>query len=129
MLIRFLTRVALVAIALAYVSPYVAGLKFHGDLWGALATSLVFNAAFWGLECLLAVIVFGVNIGTLGLGAILTSMLKFVAALLSPSLALVGAAKMMPGFLQISDYFPGALVGGLMLGGLLWTSVPDKNKG
>jgi hypothetical protein len=106
--------------------PYISGIKFHGDIWGALTLSVVFNAVFFGLECILAVLVFGINIGTLGLGMILTGSIKFIAAMLSPSLALYGTAKMLPGLLHITDYFPGALVAGLMLGGLLWASIPDK---
>jgi hypothetical protein len=115
-------------IALWYISPHVAGVKFHGDIWGLIVASLIFNAAFWGLECLLAVVVFGINIGTLGLGAFITGSLKFAAALLSPSIALVGTAQLVPNFLQVNSLFPGALVFGLMLGGLLWASIPDKQK-
>jgi len=120
--------VGLVALALWYISPHVTGVKFHGDIWGVLLASVIFNAAFWGLECLLAVIVFGINIGTLGLGAMITGSLKFAAALLSPTVALLGTSQIVPNCLQISSYFPGALMFGLMLGGLLWASVPEKKK-
>ena len=121
-------RIALVAAALFYASPYVAGIKFHGNFLWALAASVVFNVAFWGLECLLAVVVVGINIGTLGLGAIITSSLKFLAALIAPSVALFGTATILPGCLRITGIFPGAIVYGLMLGGLLWASVPQKGK-
>jgi uncharacterized membrane protein YvlD (DUF360 family) len=127
-LIRLLVRIMLVTLAFVYVTPYVSGVKFHGDFAGALVTSLIFNAAFWGLECLLSVVVFGINIGTLGLGAFISNSLKFVAALLSPSLALFGAAKIMPGVLQIGNYFPSAIIYGFMLGGVLWASLPEKGK-
>lgn len=128
MLPRFLLRVALVTGALVYLLPHIGGIKIHGDLWGALLAALVFNAVFWGLECLLAVIAIGVNIGTLGLGAFITGSIKFLAALLSPSLALIGTAKIVPGYLVIGNYMPGALCGGLLLGGLLWVSLPAKKR-
>lgn len=118
----------LVSLALWYITPHVTGVKFHGDIWGLLVASLIFNAAFWGLECLLAVVVFGINIGTLGLGAFITGSLKFAAALLSPTIALVGTAQVVPNFLQVNSLFPGALIFGLMLGGLLWASIPEKTK-
>lgn len=129
MLVRFITRVALVSLALWFLTPYIAGVKFHGNIWGALLVSLIFNAAFWGLECLLAVVVIGINIGTLGLGAFLTGMIKFIAALITPSVALIGVSQLMPGALHFTNYFPGAVVYGLMLGGLLWASLPEKAKG
>lgn len=119
-----LLRVALVAVALMYVLPNVGGIRVHGDLQGALLASVVFNAVFWGLECLLAVVKVGVNVGTLGLGVFMTSSLKFLAALLSPALALVGTAQVLPGYLQIGSYFPGAVCAGLVLGGTMWVSFP-----
>lgn len=115
-------RVALVALALLYVLPGVAGVSLHGDLWGALMASLVFNAVFRGIECLLKVIVFGINVGTLGV--FLTASLKFLAALLSPSIALIGTSMVLPGYLHIGNYFPGAICAGLALGGTLWVSLP-----
>lgn len=128
MIVKLLTRVVLVTIAFAYMTPYIAGVKFEGNLLLALLASVVFNAAFWLLECLLAVVVFGINIGTLGLGAFLTGSIKFTAALIAPSLALMGAALIMPGALHVRNYFPGALVYGLFLGGLLWASLPEQKK-
>lgn len=126
MLVKLLVRIALVTLAFMYISPYVAGVKFHGDWVGALEASLLFNAAFWGLECLLSVIVFGINIGTLGLGAFITGGLKFAAALMTPALALLGVAKLMPQAIDIGKFFPGAVVYGFMLGGVLWASIPEK---
>jgi hypothetical protein len=128
LIIKLITRVVLVAIAFAYMTPYITGVHFQGNFWLALAASVIFNLAFWGLECLLAVIVFGVNIGTLGLGAFLTGSLKFFAALITPSLALLGASQLLPQALHVQNYFPGAVVYGLFLGGLLWASVPEKAK-
>jgi hypothetical protein len=128
LIIKLITRVVLVAIAFAYITPYITGVQFHGNLWWALAASVIFNAAFWGLECLLGVIVFGVNIGTLGLGTFLTGSLKFFAALVTPSLALLGASQLLPKTLHVQNYFPGAVVYGLFLGGLLWASVPEQAK-
>ena len=125
---RFLLRVTLVALAMSLALPYVSGIKFHGDWLGALSTSLVFNIAFIGLEWLLGIIIFGVNVGTLGLGLILTSGFKFIATLLSPSVALMGTAKLMPHFLTITDYYPAAFIAGLTLGGLLWATAQDKKK-
>jgi len=120
--------VALVTLAFVYLSPYIAGVGFHGDWWHALTASVIFNAAFFGLECLFGVIVFGINIGTLGLGAFLTGSIKFVAALLSPSLALCGVAQMMPHVVHFKHLFPDTLVFGFALGGLLWASLPEKKQ-
>ena len=53
---------------------------------------------------LLAVVVIGINIGTLGLGAFLTGMIKFVAALITPSVALIGVSQLMPGALHGYQY-------------------------
>lgn len=114
--------------AFIYITPYIVGIKFHGDWLGALMASVIFNAAFWGLECLLGVVVFGINIGTLGLGAFITGTLKFIAALLTPSVALLGAAKILPHVLQVSSYFPATIIYGFVLGGLMWASVPEKAK-
>lgn len=125
---RIIVRVALVTLAFVYVTPYISGVKFHGDWWGALFASLIFNLAFWGLECVFGVIVFGINIGTLGLGAFLTGSIKFVAALLSPSLALCGVAQVMPNVVRFGNYFPDTLVFGFALGGLLWASLPEKKQ-
>lgn len=125
---RFLLRIALVALAVAYVLPAVSGVTFHGDAVSAVATSLVFNVVFVGLEWLLGILVFGINIGTLGLGVIFTTGLKFVANLLAPSAALYGTSHLLPKFLQINDFYPNALVGGLVLGGLLWVAIPKSKK-
>ncbi len=114
--------------AFIYVTPYISGVKFQGDWCGALFASLIFNAVFWGLECLFGVIVFGINIGTLGLGAFLTGSIKFIAALLSPSLALCGVAQVMPHVVKFGHYFPDTLVFGFALGGLLWASLPEKKQ-
>jgi hypothetical protein len=126
--VKFLLRIALVAIAVFYALPRVSGVNFHGDFLGALATSAVFNVAFFGLEWLLGIIVFGINIGTLGLGVFITSSLRFFAGLLTPSLALLGTSKVMPGFLQVSNYWPSGIVAGLVLGGVLWATLPDAKK-
>lgn len=126
MVVRIVLRVFLVAIALAYVLPHVSGLSFRGEWWAAFAASAVFNLVFWGLECLLAVVVVGVNIGTLGLGGVIAASLKFVATILSPVVALVSTSQMLPGCLKIVSYFPGALSGGLILGGLIWSCMPQK---
>ena len=128
MLVKLIVRVALVTFALMYITPYMSGVKFHGDWINAILASLVFNAAFFGLEMLLGVIVFSINIGTLGLGAFISGTIKFVAALVSPSVALYGASKVLPHALSIGSYFPGALIYGFMLGGVLWASIPDKKK-
>ena len=118
----------LITLAFFYLSPYISGVKFHGDWLGALLASVTFNAVFFGLECLLAVLVFGINIGTLGLGAFLTGSIKFAAALLSPSLALFGTEKLLPHLLHINNYFPAAIVYGFVLGGIMWASIPEKGK-
>jgi hypothetical protein len=127
-LVRLLTRIVLVTLAFIYVTPYITGVKFHGDWAGALLASLAFNAAFFGLEFLLSVIVFSINIGTLGLGAFISGSIQFVAALLSPSLALFGVSKVLPQNVHILSLFPGALIYGFMLGGVLWASLPEKRK-
>jgi hypothetical protein len=128
-LFKFLLRIGLVAAALTYALPKVSGVSFHGDTTAALATALVFNVAFFGLEWLLGIIVFGINVGTLGLGVLITNSLKFFAGLITPSLALLGTSRLMPSFLQISDFFPSAVVAGLILGGILWSTLPDKRRG
>lgn len=128
MLIRFIIRIALVAAALTYFLPDVAGVKFHGDAYSAVATSLVFNVVFFGLEWLLGILVFGINIGTLGLGVIITNGIKFVAGLLAPSAALYGTSHLLPRFLQISNYWPNSIVAGLVLGGVLWATIPQGKK-
>src|SRR5271163_1567743 len=117
--LKFLLRVCLVAVALTYALPKVSGVNFHGDALGALVTSLVFNLAFLGLEWLFGIIAFGINIGTLGLGVFITNGLKFFAGLLAPSIALLGTARLMPNFLHVADYYPDGIVAGLVLGGLL----------
>ena len=127
-MIKFLLRIALVAVAITYALPRVSGVDFHGDAMGALATSLVFNVAFFGLEWLLGVIVFGINVSTLGLGVFITSSLRFFAGLLTPSFALFGTSKLMPGFLQVSNYWPNTIVAGLVLGGILWATLPEAKK-
>ena len=128
MLIKLVVRIALVTVAFLYITPYISGVKFHGDVGSALIASLVFNAAFLGLELLLGAIVFGINIGTLGIGTFISSSVKFVAALLAPSLVLLGLAKFMPNMVHIANYFPCAIIYGLMLGGIIWASVPEKGK-
>lgn len=125
---RVIARVALVTLAFLYLTPYIAGVRFHGDWWGALTASVAFNAAFFLLECLFAVVVFGINIGTLGLGAFLTGSIKFVAALMSPSLALCGVAQIMPQTVHFAHWYPDSLVFGFALGGLLWASLPEKRQ-
>lgn len=128
MLIRFVLRIALVAAALAYFLPDVTGVKFHGDAVSAVATSLVFNVVFLGLEWLLGILVFGINIGTLGLGIFITNGIKFLASLLAPSAALYGTSHLLPKFLQITHYWPNAIVAGLVLGGVLWVTIPQARK-
>jgi hypothetical protein len=125
---RVIARVALVTLAFLYLTPYIAGVRFHGDWWGALSASLLFNVAFLALECLFAVVVIGINIGTLGLGAFLTGTIKFVAALVSPSLALCGVAQFMPHTVHFQHWYPDTLVFGFALGGLLWASLPEKKQ-
>lgn len=127
-MLKFLLRICLVALALTYALPKVSGVAFHGDVLGAIVTSVVFNIAFLGLEWLLGIIAFGINIGTLGLGVFLTNGLKLFAGLLTPSIALLGTSKIMHNFLQISNYYPDAIVAGLVLGGLLWATLPDRKK-
>lgn len=125
---KFLLRTTLIALAFAFALPLVSGAQFHGDWIGASVTSLVFNLLFLGLEWLLGAIVFGINISTLGLGVIITSGLRFIATLLAPSVALYGTAQLMPRFLEISNFFPVAIVVGLMLGGVLWATASSKKK-
>lgn len=126
MVIRFLLRITLVAAALAFFLPCVSGVNFHGDGYSAVATSLVFNVFMLAIEWLLGVLVFGINIGTLGLGVLITSAIKFVASLLTPSAALYGTAYVLPKFLQVGHYWPDAIVAGLVLGGVLWVTLPQK---
>ncbi len=73
----------------------MCGVRFEGDWTGAFRASWLFNAVFWGWISFFAVIVFGINIGTPGLGAFLTGTIKFLAALVSPSLALCGVAQVL----------------------------------
>lgn len=127
-MLKFLIRISLVMAALMWALPKVSGINFHGDLGGALATSLIFNVSLLSLEWLLGILVFSINISTLGLGFFITTAIRWVAGLLVPSLALFGTHKIMPQFLQMSNYFPDAIVGGLLLGGLLWVSLPGKSK-
>ncbi len=128
MFIRIVLRVALVATALSLFVPNVSGITFHGDAVSAVATSVVFNLLLLSLEWVLGIVVFGINIGTLGLGVLLTSSLKFVASLLSPSVALYGTAWLLPKFLQITHYWPNAVVAGLVVGGVLWVTIPASKK-
>lgn len=127
-MIRFVLRTILIALAVSFALPMIAGVHVHGDWIGALVTALIFNLCFLGLEWLLGALVFGINISTLGLGAILTNGIKFFANMLAPAVALVGTAHIMPRFLDVTSYYPGALVGGLALGGLLWVTISDKKK-
>jgi hypothetical protein len=48
--------------------------------------------------------------------------------MLAPAVALVCTAHIMPRFLDVASYYPGALVGGLALGGLLWLTISDKRR-
>lgn len=125
---RFLLRTALVALALVYAFPHLSGIKFSGDPGGALAASLVFNLAYFALEWLLTVVAVGINIGTLGLGVVITSGLRFVAGLMAPSIAVFGTAQVVPGLLSVAGFFPGAVVSGLMLGGILWATAAPARK-
>ena len=125
---RIFLLLVLTTLALMYAFPYITGIRFQGDWWAALLAAAVFNVAFLGLECLLAVCVLGINISTLGLGALITGAIKFVAALVSPSLALVGTAKVLPGLFFVGNSYQSLMVAGLVLGGLLWAAVPDKKK-
>jgi len=126
---RFFLRLLLVALVLLYVFPVVDGVRFTGDLIGAAAASTTFNLILIGLEWLLAAIVFGVNIGTLGLGVILASGIRFLMTGIAPVVALVGTAQVLPGAVQVVSLFPGALAGGLLLGALVWlTALPVKRR-
>jgi uncharacterized membrane protein YvlD (DUF360 family) len=125
---RIALRVALTTLALMYAFPHISGIGFHGDWMAALMAASVFNLVFFGLECLLTVIVLGINISTLGLGALITGGIKFVAAILAPSLALAGTAKVLPNMFQVTNWYQGLLVAGLVLGGLLFAAVPEKKK-
>lgn len=127
-MIRFLLRIVLVAAAVYYALPDISGIRFHGDGLAAFATSLVFNIVFLGLEWVLGILVFGINIGTLGLGVIITNGLKFAANLLAPSAALYGTSWLLPKFIQVSRYYPAAIVAGLVLGGVLWVTIPQAKK-
>lgn len=121
-------RVALTTLALMYAFPCITGISFHGDWLAALLASAVFNAAFFALELLLGAVVLGINISTLGLGVFITGALKFIAAILSPTVALIGTAKILPGLFRVADSAQGLLVAGLVLGGVLWASAPEGKK-
>jgi hypothetical protein len=123
--IKFVIRTVLIAMAFAIALPLISGAHFHGDWIGASMTSLVFNGLFLALEWALGAVVLGINISTLGLGVIITNGIKFFATLLAPSVALYGTAKVMPNFIQLGDFYT-TLVGGLMLGGVLWATLPSK---
>ncbi|MBX9879675.1 MAG: hypothetical protein K2Y22_14550 [Candidatus Obscuribacterales bacterium] len=125
---RFLLRVVLVAYALAFLIPTVAGITFKGDWLAAFSSSLVFTTVFTAIEWLLGVLVFGINVGTLGIGMIITSGLKFVVNLLAPSAALYGTAKLMPQFIRLEDFTPSLFAAGLLLGGLLFATANAKSK-
>jgi uncharacterized membrane protein YvlD (DUF360 family) len=125
---RFLLRVLLVAYALAFLVPTVAGITFKGDWLAAFSSSLVFTTVFTAIEWLLGVLVFGINVGTLGIGMIITSGLKFVVNLLAPSAALYGTAQLMPQFIRLGDFTPSLFAGGLLLGGLLFATTSGKAK-
>ncbi|MBX9772470.1 MAG: phage holin family protein [Candidatus Obscuribacterales bacterium] len=125
---RFLIRVLMVAYALAFLIPTVAGLSFKGDWLAAFSSSLVFTTVFTAIEWLLGVLVFGINVSTLGIGVIITTGLKFLVSLLAPSAALYGTAKLMPQFIGLSDLTPSLLAGGLLLGSLLFATSSSKGK-
>lgn len=125
---RFLLRVVLVAYALAFLIPTIAGISFKGDWLAAFSSSLVFTTVFTAIEWLLGVLVFGINVSTLGIGVIITSGLKFVVSLLAPTAALYGTAKIMPQFIGLNDLAPSMLAGGLLLGGLLFATNGGKAK-
>ncbi len=125
---RFLMRVVMVAYALAFLIPTVAGLSFKGDWLAAFSSSLVFTTVFTAIEWLLGVLVFGINVSTLGIGVIITTGLKFLVSLLAPSAALYGTAKLMPQFIGLGDLTPSLLAGGLLLGSLLFATSSSKGK-
>ena len=128
-MIRFVLRTILIALAVTFALPMIAGVHFHGDWIGALVTSLIFNlcflwpgvaawsTGFWhqykyawfGRDSNQRHKVFRQHVGAGGV-------------------ALVGTAHIMPRFLDVTSYYPGALVGGLALGGLLWVTISDKKK-
>ena len=128
MIIKFLLRVCLVTAVFMLLLPFVVGVRFHGDLASALITSLIFNLIFFGLEWLLSIIVFGINITTLGLGVFITNALRFIAGLLIPATALFATSIVMPNFLHIAKFYPNAIVAGFVIGGVLWASLPDNDK-
>ena len=125
---RFLLRVVLIALALAFLIPTIGGISFKGDWLAALSSSLVFTTVFTAIEWLLGVVVFGINVGTLGIGVIITSGLKFLVNLLAPTAALYGTAKLMPQFIGLKELTPSLLAGGLLLGGLLFATTSGKAK-
>jgi uncharacterized membrane protein YvlD (DUF360 family) len=128
LLIKLVLRFVLVTAAFLYVTPYITGVKFHGDIGGALIASLIFNAVFFGFELLMGCLVFGINITTLGLGKFISSSVSFLLAFFAPSLALFGLSKVMPNLVHIGSYYPGAIVYGLMLAGIIWASQPEHTK-
>lgn len=125
---RYFLRVVLVAYALAFLIPKIAGITFKGDWLAAFSSSLVFTTVFTAIEWVLGVLVFGINVGTLGIGMIITSGLKFLVGLLAPTAALYGTAQLMPQFIGLSDFTPSLLAGGLLLGGLLFATTSGKAK-
>ena len=127
-MVRFLLRVVMVSLALAFLVPMVSGITFKGDWLAAVSSSLVFTTVFTAIEWLLGILVFGINIGTLGIGVIITNGLRFVVNLLAPSAALYGTAKLMPQFIGLNELAPSLLAGGLLLGGLLFATTGGKGK-
>lgn len=130
MIIKLALRIVLTTLALVYAFPCLTGVRFTGDWLEAVLAAGVFNLAFFGLECLLTVVVVGINISTLGLGGLITGGLRFAASILSPAIALVGTAKILPGMFQVSvsHSYQALFVAGLVLGGVLWASGPEKKK-
>ncbi len=124
---KFGFRLLLIAPALIYLLPHISGVSFHGMWWSAALASLVFNLILSTLEWILGVVSFGINIATLGIGILLTNSLQYAAGLLLPSVSLYVAAQILPKCLHVSNPLD-TLVAGLILGGIMRTSVPARKK-
>ncbi|MBY0358271.1 MAG: phage holin family protein [Candidatus Obscuribacterales bacterium] len=110
----FILKLALTALAFAFVLPLIPGIDFHGNFLAAIMISIVFGIMLWVTDLIALAISTVLTVSSLGLALIWLIPLWILGFWLLPAVALRLVADVMPNNLTIMGWMP-AIFGGLIM--------------
>jgi hypothetical protein len=123
---KFLIKIALTALAFAFLLPHIPGISFHGSFFIALLMAFFFGIMLWIVDVAAVALSAILAVSSFGAALLWLIPLWILGFWLLPAVALVTMSDLFPSYLSIHGWAAAALGGlALMLIGIFTSNIDE----